>query len=69
LHKKLHQLKREILQAQFNNEDYRTKENEVDQIVKKLGYKQVVRPNEKAFHSYREVPTKGWIKIYNGGRN
>ncbi|WP_054958500.1 hypothetical protein [Paenibacillus dakarensis] len=69
LHKRLHQLKAEILRAQCNNEDYTDKENEVDQILKKIGYQKVNRPREKGFYNYREVPTKGWIKVYHGGRN
>lgn len=72
LHKKLQKLKGEILRAQFNNQDYKAKEKEVELILNELGYSTLNNKNklfERPFLNYREVPTKGRIKIYLGGRN
>jgi hypothetical protein len=68
LHQELHLLKSKIKYAQFNNEKYTDYERRVDEIISELGF-QVKKPEiKKDYHNYREVPNKGFIKIYLGGR-
>lgn len=70
LHKKLHKIKKKILLAQFNNEKYGELEKQRDQILKEIGYTKnpLFKKEKKPFLNFREVPDKGRIKVYKGGR-
>jgi hypothetical protein len=68
LHQELQLLKRKIKYAQFNNERYTDYERRVDDIISELGFQVKRAEIKKDYHNYREVPNKGFIKIYLGGR-
>lgn len=68
LHSEIHVLKNKILLAQMNNSDYHESQERLDYILQKLEYQPQLRRSEKGFRNFREVPIKGHIKIYFGGR-
>ncbi|KZE38858.1 hypothetical protein AV656_08125 [Bhargavaea cecembensis] len=70
LHKELKILKKKLNLASINNERGRDYEARIDEILKELGYFKPGRKkkNNKAFRNFREVPNKGYIKVYLGGR-
>jgi hypothetical protein len=69
LHYELHEIKKKILLAQFNNEDYRKEEKELEAILEELGYSSYkdVENRFKEFAGYRVAPSRGKIKIFRGG--
>lgn len=68
LHKELHQLKKEINIAQFNNKPYKDLEKRKDEILEELGYP-ITQSNYRLgdYTRLRYIPSKS-IKIYHGGR-
>jgi hypothetical protein len=71
LHLELHQLKKKILLAQFNNEKYGDLQKRLDIILKKLNYnnpKKIQKAQPKGYRNYRDTPSSGYIKVYLGGR-
>jgi hypothetical protein len=68
LQKEMQTLKRKIQLAQINNEKYTQYEIRIDQILKELGYPKIKKGKKKPFQNYREVPNRGYIKVYRGGR-
>jgi hypothetical protein len=68
LQKEMQMLKRKIQLAQMNNEIYTKYEIRIDQILKELGYPKIKKRKKKPYNNYREVPNKGYIKVYHGGR-
>lgn len=70
LHQELHKIKRKIQLAQLNNEKYGELEKKKDQILKAIGYsnKSLTVKEKRPYLNYREVPDKGRIKVYKGGR-
>jgi hypothetical protein len=70
LHEEMHLIKKRIELARFNNENYTPLELRLDKILKELGYNKPSNKNKskKSFLNYRDVPNKGHIKIYLGGR-
>lgn len=70
LHQQLHKIKKKIEMAQYNNEKYRDLEKQKDQILKEIGYSNqpLVTKEKKPYLNFREVPNKGRIKVYKGGR-
>lgn len=70
LHLQLHKIKKRIQLAQYNNEKYRNLEIQKDQILKELGYNNqpLFEKEKKPYLNFREVPNKGRIKVYKGGR-
>lgn len=70
LHQQLHKIKKKIQLAQYNNEKYRDLEILKDQILKELGYNNqpLFEKEKKPYLNFREVPNKGRIKVYKGGR-
>lgn len=68
LQKELQSLKKKIELAQINNEKYTQYEIRIDQILKELGYPRIKKGKKKPYNNYREVPNKGYIRIYHGGR-
>ena len=69
LHQELQTVKKRILLAQMNNEGYQHYEKRKDEILREIGYSNNDKKvNNKPFLNYREVPNKGYIKIYRGGR-
>lgn len=70
LHQQLHKIKKKIQLAQYNNEKYRDLEIQKDQILKELGYtnQPLFEKEKKPYLNFREVPNKGRIKVYKGGR-
>lgn len=68
LQKELQTLKKKVQIAQMNNEKYTHYELRIDEILELIGYPRMKKKKQKPYHNYREVPNKGYIKIYNGGR-
>lgn len=68
LQQELQMLKKKIQIAQINNQKYTQYELRIDQILEKIGYPFPKRKDNKPFLNYREVPYKGYIKVYRGGR-
>jgi len=69
LHKELHDLKRKITLAQFNNVDYKELEERKSQVLKELGYEEKHHVSQnRMFDGFRVAPTPGYIKVYKGGR-
>lgn len=70
LHRELKILKKKLTLASINNERSRDYEARIDQILKELGYfkPRSKKKNNKAYRNFREVPNKGYIKVYLGGR-
>jgi hypothetical protein len=68
LQKELHLLKKKIRLAQINNEKYTQYELRIDQILEQIGYPTPKKKEKRPFLNYREVPYKGYIQVYNGGR-
>lgn len=68
LQQELQMLKKKIQIAQINNQKYTQYELRIDQILEQIGYPFPKRKNNKPFLNYREVPYKGYIKVYRGGR-
>lgn len=68
LQQELQMLKKKIQIAQINNQKYTQYELRVDQILEQIGYPFPKRKDNKPFLNYREVPYKGYIKVYRGGR-
>ncbi|MBX0314154.1 hypothetical protein [Planococcus glaciei] len=70
LHQQLHKIKKKIQLAQYNNEKYGDLEKQKDQILKEIGYSNqpLVNKEKKPYLNFREVPNKGRIKVYKGGR-
>lgn len=64
LQRELHYLKKKVQLAQFNNERYSHYEARIDEILEEIGYPTRRRGSRRAYLNYREVPTKGYIKIY-----
>lgn len=69
-HQKLYKIKKRIQLAQYNNEKYRDLEIQKDQLLKELGYESqpLFEKEKKPYLNFREVPNKGRIKVYKGGR-
>ena len=59
-------LKKKIQLAKINNEDYSDLEKQFEIIRTEIGYPEYVKRNKYPFLHYREVPNKGYIKIYRG---
>ncbi|WKA53184.1 hypothetical protein [Planococcus shixiaomingii] len=70
LHQQLHRIKKKIQLAQYNNEKYGDLEKLKDQILKEIGYSNqpLFEKEKKPYKNFREVPNKGRIKVYYGGR-
>ncbi|MBU9710545.1 hypothetical protein [Evansella tamaricis] len=68
LQKEMHILKKKIKLAEINNEKYSHYELRIDEILKELGYPLSKKKKKGAYQNYREVPNKGFIKTYLGGR-
>lgn len=64
----LRMLKKKVQLAQLNNEKYQTYEARIEQLLKDIGYPQRNNRMKKPFLNYREVPTKGYLRVYKGGR-
>ncbi|PFI17420.1 hypothetical protein [Bacillus cereus] len=70
LQKELQVLKKKVQLAQMNNEKYTHHELRIEKILGEIGYKRQKNKEKriKTYGNYREVPNKGFIKIYYGGR-
>lgn len=74
LHAELHELKNKIILAKFHNEDYTAFEKKLGYVMRKLGYKRKYshayysNKPQKCFGGFRVAPSKGYMKIYHGGR-
>ncbi|MCP8615235.1 hypothetical protein [Salirhabdus salicampi] len=68
LQKELQQLKRKLQLATINNEKYSHYEKRIGEVLKAIGYKSGKKRKNKPYENLREVPNKGYIKIYYGGR-
>ncbi|MGE6500064.1 hypothetical protein ACQKF0_06825 [Bacillus wiedmannii] len=68
LQRELQALKKKVQLAQMNNEKYTHHELRIEEILREIGYPRRKKGTQKSFHNYREVPNKGYIKIYYGGR-
>ena len=64
LHEKLSELKKKRELCKFNNIHYGSIQNEMDEIVRKLGYEQ---SNQKDRDKFRIAPSK-YISVVSGGR-
>lgn len=69
LQKELQIVKNKIQLAQINNEKYSEYEKIRDKLLKEIGYSIRSKKKKTSYRNYREVPNKGYIKIYYGGRN
>ena len=67
--KELQMVKNKIQLAQINNEKYSEYEKVRDKLLKEIGYSIRSKKKKTTYRNYREVPNKGYIKIYYGGRN
>ncbi|AOY74694.1 hypothetical protein [Clostridium formicaceticum] len=69
LHKELHNLKKKITLAQFNNTDYRGLEKRLSEVLEEIGYEDIISKSRyKVFNGFRVAPTEGYTKVYGGGR-
>ncbi|PFP32987.1 hypothetical protein COK03_26835 [Priestia megaterium] len=68
LKKELQTLKKKAQFAQINNEKYQDYEKRIEEIIEQIGYRNAKHRNERPFLNYREVPNRGYIKVYKGGR-
>jgi hypothetical protein len=69
MHKELHSLKQKILLCQMNNERYDVYEKRLTQIIEELDFPEIHSSNNhRQYMGFRQAPTKGYIKVYNGGR-
>jgi hypothetical protein len=68
LQKELQILKKKIQFAQINNQKYTQYELRIDQILEQIGYPKTKKKKKRPYLNYREVPYKGYIKVYRGGR-
>ncbi|SKC90415.1 hypothetical protein [Maledivibacter halophilus] len=67
LHNRMHILKNRIQISKLNNENYRDLQKELEIILQQLGYPIAGKYFKKGkYGNYRELPTKGYIKVYRG---
>ena len=69
LQKEFQMVKNKIQLAQINNEKYSEYEKVRGKLLKEIGYSIRSKKKKTTYRNYREVPNKGYIKIYYGGRN
>jgi len=68
LKKELGMLKKKIQLAKMNNERYSDLEKRFEQIRDEIGYPEYKDSDPSGYLNYREVPNKGYIRIFFGGR-